>query len=165
MARPEVVVHQLTDLPQVLDPARLCDALTRNARLRIEGTPNLVAAAEAAGVGRLIAQSIAFAYAYGPEPHAEGDALASADGNEPSAVTPSIEGIVLRRLRMDIHPDGQPTERSQLVPPAAGAEHRTRDLQEVAAPRSNRQSEPRIKAESPCKLFQSRPHHRSSAML
>ena len=70
-----VVVHQLTDLSQVLDPARLCDALTRNARLRIEGTPNLVAAAEAAGVGRLIAQSIAFAYAYGPEPHAEGDAL------------------------------------------------------------------------------------------
>ena len=34
-ARPEVVVHQLTDLSQVLDPARLCDALTRNARLRI----------------------------------------------------------------------------------------------------------------------------------
>ena len=67
-ARPEVVVHQLTDLSQVLDPARLCDALTRNARLRIEGTPNLVAAAEAAGAGRLIAQSIAFAYAYGPEP-------------------------------------------------------------------------------------------------
>lgn len=113
-ARPEVVVHQLTDLPQVRDPARLCDALTRNARLRIEGTPNLVAAAEAAGVGRLIAQSIAFAYAYGPEPHAEGDALASADGNEPSAVTargvraleeavlnaPSIEGIVLRYGRL-----------------------------------------------------------------
>ena len=71
-AQPEVVVHQLTDLPQVLDPARLCDALTRNARLRIEGTPNLVAAAEAAGVGRLIAQSIAFAYAYGPEPPCRG---------------------------------------------------------------------------------------------
>ena len=53
-------------------------------------------------------------YAYGPEPHAEGDALASADGNEPSAVTargvraleeavlnaPSIDGIVLRYGRL-----------------------------------------------------------------
>ncbi len=40
-ARPDVVVHQLTDLPQVIDPARLGDALARNAKLRIEGTANL----------------------------------------------------------------------------------------------------------------------------
>ncbi len=112
--RPDVVVHQLTDLPQVLDPAGLRDALARNARLRIEGTPNLVAAAQTAGVGRLIAQSIAFAYADGPEPHAECDLLASADGDEPNAVTargvrgleeavlnaPGIEGIVLRYGRL-----------------------------------------------------------------
>lgn len=67
-ARPDVVVHQLTDLPQAFG---LRDALARNARLRIGGTPNSVAAAQTAGVGRLIAQSIAFAYAGSPEPGPE----------------------------------------------------------------------------------------------
>jgi nucleoside-diphosphate-sugar epimerase len=113
-ARPDIVIHQLTDLPQVLDPASLRDALARNSRLRIEGTANLVAAARAAGARRLIAQSIAFAYADGPEPHAETDALVSGEGDEPSAVTgrgvralegavlnmPGTDGIVLRYGRL-----------------------------------------------------------------
>jgi nucleoside-diphosphate-sugar epimerase len=113
-ARAEIVVHQLTDMPQVLDPASLRDALARNTRLRIEGTANLVAAARAAGARRLIAQSIAFAYADGPEPHAEADALVAAEGDQPSAVTgrgvrvleeavlnaPGIDGIVLRYGRL-----------------------------------------------------------------
>ena len=59
--RPDVVIHQLTDLAGLLDPSRREEMLARNARLRIEGTPNLVAAATAAGARRLIAQSIAFA--------------------------------------------------------------------------------------------------------
>jgi len=113
-ARPEVVIHQLTDLPDVLDPARLSEVLARNSRLRIEGTASLVAAAQAAGAGRLIAQSIAFAYAAGPEPHAESDPIASAEGDQPSAITargvralenavlhlPGIDGIVLRYGRL-----------------------------------------------------------------
>ena len=37
-ARPEIVIHELTDLPQVFDPARRTEILTRNARLRREGT-------------------------------------------------------------------------------------------------------------------------------
>ena len=86
-ARPDVVIHQLTDLPQVFDPERRGEALRRNARLRIEGTANLVAAAHAAGARRLIAQSIAFIYADGPEPHAESDALAAADGDDLNALT------------------------------------------------------------------------------
>jgi len=64
--RPWVVIHQLTDLPLGLDPGRMVDALVRNARLRDEGTRNLVAAALQAGVRRLIAQSVAFTYADGP---------------------------------------------------------------------------------------------------
>lgn len=80
-ARPDVVVHQLTDLPSGLDPDRMPDALVRNARLRDEGTRNLVAAAVAAGARRLVAQSIAFVYAPGPTPHGEDDPLAvDADG-------------------------------------------------------------------------------------
>lgn len=104
-AGPEVVIHQLTDLPQVLDPARRSETLMRNARLRIEGTANLLAAAEAAGARRLIAQSIAFAYAEGPEPHAESDPLASADGDEPGAITArgvrALEAAVLDTAGMD----------------------------------------------------------------
>jgi nucleoside-diphosphate-sugar epimerase len=113
-ARPDVVIHQLTDLPQVLDPAQRAEFSARNARLRIEGTANLVAAARAAGARRLIAQSIAFAYADGSEPRAETDPLASPVGDDPSAVTargvraleaavlgaPGIDGLVLRYGRL-----------------------------------------------------------------
>src|ERR1044072_2370631 len=74
-ARPEVVIHQLTDLPDVNDPANYAATREANARIRIEGTRNLMAAARAAGTRRVIAQSIAFAYAPGPEPHRENDPL------------------------------------------------------------------------------------------
>ena len=59
-ANPRVVIHQLTDLPPGLDPARMAEAAARNAHIRIEGTKNLIGAALAAGVRRLIAQSIAW---------------------------------------------------------------------------------------------------------
>ncbi|MEU9190348.1 NAD(P)-dependent oxidoreductase [Streptomyces sp. NPDC048484] len=60
-ARPEVVVHQLTALRLMGDdPA---GAFAQTARLRTEGTANLVAAALTAGARRLVAQSIAFASA------------------------------------------------------------------------------------------------------
>ena len=64
-AAPQVVIHQLTDLPFAPNTPQYQEGLARNARLRIEGTRNLVAAAKAAGVKRLIAQSIAFVYAPG----------------------------------------------------------------------------------------------------
>jgi nucleoside-diphosphate-sugar epimerase len=112
-ASPDVVIHQLTDLPKALDPNRPA-AFGGNTRLRIEGTPNLVAAALAAGARRLIAQSIAFAYAPGPEPHAETDPLNSPEGDAPAAVTArgiraleeavlgarGLDGIVLRYGRL-----------------------------------------------------------------
>ena len=47
-------------------------ALVRNARIRDEGTRNLVRAAKAAGVKKIIAQSIAFVYAPdAPQPATE----------------------------------------------------------------------------------------------
>lgn len=79
-ARPEVVIHQLTDLPDRLDPEKMAEAIPRNARIRDEGTRNLVAAARAAGARRLIAQSIAWLYAPGPEPHGEDDPLQAPEG-------------------------------------------------------------------------------------
>lgn len=69
------VIHQLTDLPKDLDPARMAEAAVLNARVRTEGTRNLVAAAQAAGAKRLVAQSIAWAYAPGPKPFTEAQPL------------------------------------------------------------------------------------------
>lgn len=68
---PQTVIHQLTDLPAGLDPARMVQAVTANARIRDEGTRHLVAAAVSAGSSRMIAQSIAWAYRPGVTPYDE----------------------------------------------------------------------------------------------
>jgi nucleoside-diphosphate-sugar epimerase len=78
-AKPEVVIHQLTDLPREFDEGRIVASYANNARIRSEGTRNLIAAAQAAAARRLIVQSIAFGYASGGEPHPETDPLNLAD--------------------------------------------------------------------------------------
>jgi nucleoside-diphosphate-sugar epimerase len=55
---PDVVFHQLTDLPD--DAADLVPFSDRNDRIRGEGTHNLLAAAAAAKAERVIAQSISW---------------------------------------------------------------------------------------------------------
>jgi len=106
-ARPEVVIHQLTDLPRQWDEATLAASYPRNARIRGEGTRNLIAAAQAAAARRFIVQSIAFGYAPGPEPHAESDPLNLADGPrvvtvrgaadmEQQVLASGMEAVVLR---------------------------------------------------------------------
>ena len=106
---PDVVIHQLTDLPRDLDPARMAEAVGRNARIRSEGTRNLVAATLAAGCRRLIAQSIAWAYAPGPKPWREEQPL-DITAEDPRGITvrgvaalesltletPGLAGTVLR---------------------------------------------------------------------
>jgi nucleoside-diphosphate-sugar epimerase len=112
-SRPDVVIHQLTDLPDALDPMKMREAIARNARMRDEGTRNLVRAANDAGARRLVAQSIAWAYAPGHEPHAEDDPLdVKAVGDRRISVdgvialetltlhSPPLEGIVLRYGRL-----------------------------------------------------------------
>jgi nucleoside-diphosphate-sugar epimerase len=105
--RPEVVIHQLTDLPRVFDETELAAAYPRNARIRTEGTRNLIAAAQGAAAKRFIVQSVAFAYAAGTEPHAETDPLNVADGPrvvtvraaadmEDQVLASSMEAVVLR---------------------------------------------------------------------
>ncbi|UZS72741.1 NAD(P)-dependent oxidoreductase [Pseudomonas syringae] len=69
--QPWAVIHQLTDLPRGLSPELMAKAVENNARIRTEGTRNLVAAARAAGATRLIAQSIAWAYRSGDTPYLE----------------------------------------------------------------------------------------------
>jgi nucleoside-diphosphate-sugar epimerase len=108
-ARPDIVMHQLTDLPPGLDPSQMVEGTKRNARMRSEGTQSLVSATLASGARRLIAQSIAWMYAPGPQPHGEDDPLdVHATGTRAITVagvvtlerlttsSPRIEGIVLR---------------------------------------------------------------------
>jgi nucleoside-diphosphate-sugar epimerase len=56
---PELVMHQLTDLPDQAE--RITEFAPRNNRIRTEGTRNLLAAAAEAGISRFLAQSIAWA--------------------------------------------------------------------------------------------------------
>jgi len=85
-ARPEIVIHQLTDLPRVVeDETQLAASYPRNARIRTEGTRNLIAAAQSVSARRFIVQSVAFAYAPGAEPHSEVEPLNVSEG--PRAVT------------------------------------------------------------------------------
>ncbi|MBA3261650.1 MAG: NAD(P)-dependent oxidoreductase, partial [Thermoleophilaceae bacterium] len=66
-AAPEVVVHELTALPDRFDRRR-SDIYDATNRIRDEGTRNLLEAARAAAARRFVCQSIAFAYAPGPRP-------------------------------------------------------------------------------------------------
>jgi nucleoside-diphosphate-sugar epimerase len=106
-AKPQIVVHQLTDLPPALDPAQMDQALVRNARLREIGTHNLVAAAVAAGATRMVAQSLAFVYATGPMPYREdaplmlddpayGETARAVSSLEKQVLTAPLTGLVLR---------------------------------------------------------------------
>lgn len=99
-ARPDVIIHQLTDLSLLLGTSdQAATAIARNARIRDEGTRNLVAAALAANTPRMIAQSIAWAYAPGRTPHSEEDPL-DFHASSPRSITISgvaaLENSVLR---------------------------------------------------------------------
>lgn len=59
-AAPEVVVHALTALPPAFNPRK--NYLAPTNRVRTEGTRNLIAAAQAAGARRLVAESVCFFY-------------------------------------------------------------------------------------------------------
>jgi len=107
--RPDIVIHQLTDLPSAPGTPGYPAAQEANRRLRVEGTANLMQAAKQAGARRAIAQSIAFVYAPGEGTRTEDDPLdLAADGVRQSTVqgivaleretlaTPGIDGVVLR---------------------------------------------------------------------
>jgi nucleoside-diphosphate-sugar epimerase len=103
-ARPDQIVHALTDLPEEINMRRFERDVQSTGRLRREGTRNLLAAARAAGVRRIVAESIAFIYA--PEGNRVKDEDAPlATATLPSAAEPIADlehqvleagGIVLR---------------------------------------------------------------------
>ena len=91
-AEPDVIVHELTAIPANLNPRRFDRAFSMTNRLRTEGTEHLVAAAEAAGVRRFVAQSFA-AWPYarqGSWVKTEDDPL---DEDPPAQVRRTLEAI------------------------------------------------------------------------
>ena len=108
-AQPEVVVNQLTSLPQTVNPVAVKREFGLTSRLRREVSGTLVAAAHAAGARRVIAQSISFAYRPGPGVRSESDPLWTEAKGQIGVLTTSLaaleaatpgdtglEGVVLR---------------------------------------------------------------------
>ena len=101
---PDAVIHQATDLSAGFGIERL----RATARIRTTGTRNVIAAMRAESVPRLIAQSAAWLYAGGREPHVEADPLGAVGDGEAVTLegiaqlerlvlgTPGVEGTVLR---------------------------------------------------------------------
>ena len=57
-AHPDIIVNQLTDLPPGLDPSQMTEGTQRNARMRSQGTQNLISAALGAGVRRVMRKAL-----------------------------------------------------------------------------------------------------------
>ena len=96
---PDLLLHELTDLPD--DASHIGDGAA-NARIRREGTSNLLAAARAAGASRFVAQSVAW--------ELEGEGGAAKAELERAVV--ECGGVVLRYGRFHgqgtYHPDDLP---------------------------------------------------------
>jgi nucleoside-diphosphate-sugar epimerase len=117
---PDLVMHQLTDLPD--DQALIAGSAGRNARIRREGTRNLLDAARAASVKRFFAQSVAWRIA--------GDGGDATQELERSVLASS--GVVLRYGRL--YGEGTYYETSLPEPPRVHvdvAARRTVDLVEA----------------------------------
>src|SRR5436190_15314896 len=109
-ARPDVIVHELTALPQKLDMRHFDRDFAPTGRLRTEGTDHLLAAGQAAGVRRFVAQSNTNAYGRsGAALRNEEDALDPSPAREMRGMVAAVrhleqavlgagwtEGIVLR---------------------------------------------------------------------
>jgi nucleoside-diphosphate-sugar epimerase len=93
-ADPDVIIHQLTDLTSA--------DFAANDRLRVVGTRNLVDAAKAAGVPRMIAQSLAITYAHKAEPATEQDPLA----DTAPEVHDSVKGVRALEAAVSELPEG-----------------------------------------------------------
>ena len=109
-AQPDVIIHELTAIPDTLDLKHFDRSFALTNRLRVEGTDNLLAAGQAVGVKRFIAQSFFSAYARtGSWIKSEDDPLDHSPAKEQRGVVAAIkhvekavlgatwtEGIVLR---------------------------------------------------------------------
>lgn len=82
--RPDVVLDQLTDLPD--DPAQVAQRAAATARMRREGTHNLLVAAQRALIPRFVAQSVAW--------QIPGEGGAAVEEHERAVL--EAEGVIIR---------------------------------------------------------------------
>lgn len=108
-ARPEIVIEQLTALPETYTGESMSAVAALNTRIRLEGGANVLAAAQAAGVRRYLRQSIAFwgipgaglateatPLAVDASPAVAADVRIVTEIEHRLIETPILEGIVLR---------------------------------------------------------------------
>ena len=137
-ARPDVVIYQVTDLSLKPGEELTDQRLEASAHVRQVGTRNIVEATAAVGARRLIAQSIAWLYLPGPEPHTEDESIvppppavvprtrqAVIDLERLTTTDPRFDGIVLRYGRLygpgtwETEPDEPPTVHVEAAAQAA----------------------------------------------
>jgi nucleoside-diphosphate-sugar epimerase len=102
--RPDVIINELTSLPKHYTPTDMKAAAERDARVRLEGNKNLIAAAQQTRVRRFLVQSTGFWYAPGEGLADEGDRLAS--GASPAVAAGSqryaeLEAMTLGRTEFE----------------------------------------------------------------
>jgi nucleoside-diphosphate-sugar epimerase len=107
--RPDVVINELTSLPQHYTPAAMKAAAEGDVKVRVEGNINLLAALRGAGVRRYLLQSAGFWYAPGAgladesvpfirsaSPGVEASARIYSELEARASATPGIEFVALR---------------------------------------------------------------------
>jgi nucleoside-diphosphate-sugar epimerase len=104
-ARPEIIIHEMTDLTGVTDLRHFNRVFASSNRLRTTGTDNLLAAAREAGVRRFIVQS------YCGWPYARGGVAIKSEADEldpdpPEEMRPTLEAI--RYLERAVTGSSQP---------------------------------------------------------
>jgi nucleoside-diphosphate-sugar epimerase len=103
-AAPDAVVHELTSIPDRVDPRRVARDLAATNRVRTEGTRNLIEAASAVkSVRRFVAQSIAFAYEPGATLRVESDPLVQ---DPPPAFAPVLAAVRSLEAQVGALPHG-----------------------------------------------------------
>jgi len=95
LTQPDAIIHQLTSLTG--------GSVEENARLRILGTANLVAAAQRYTVSRIVVQSIAWAYAPGPSPATEDVPLDLDAAAQRSVTVGGIRSLESSATKLDEH--------------------------------------------------------------
>jgi nucleoside-diphosphate-sugar epimerase len=94
-ARPEVIMNQLTDLPDEFSPRGMTESYEATSRLRTECMRTLIDAGQRCGAQRVIAQSIAFLYA------PEGSMVKDEDGRPFTEAPPPFGDAVRALVEMD----------------------------------------------------------------
>ena len=95
--KPDVVINQVSSLPKGLKETEMAEGLKRDAKVRVEGTKNLIAAAEKAGVKKFISQSFLY-YAPTEKKITETDVLVGEDDPTYGLSVKALKEVEVRTL-------------------------------------------------------------------